>query len=58
MSGSRVGRRDLNDSQNMLFKEFLRVINAIHPRYIEMENAEGFMDTEINNFVGINNNWG
>ena len=38
---SRAGRRDVNDPRNMLFGEYVRVINEIKPRYIVLENVEG-----------------
>ena len=42
---SRAGRRDPNDPRNMLFKEYLRIINEIQPKYVVMENVEGLNDT-------------
>ena len=36
----------------MLFKEYLRVISELHPRYVVMENVEGFNDTKFDNFTG------
>src|SRR5665647_1850791 len=35
---SRAGKRDKNDPRNVLFKEYLRVISEIMPRYVIMEN--------------------
>lgn len=49
---SRAGRRNADDPRNMLFKEYLRVINEVHPRYVVMENVEGFNDTKFDNFIG------
>ena len=51
---SRAGRRDVNDPRNMLFGEYVRVINQIKPRYIVLENVEGFMDMQFMGYVGIN----
>jgi len=51
---SRAGKRDKNDPRNMLFKEYLRVISEIQPKYVIMENVEGFTDTTLDNFQGIN----
>lgn len=48
---SRAGKRDPNDPRNMLFKEYLRIIDEINPRYVVMENVEGFNDTKFMNFV-------
>jgi DNA (cytosine-5)-methyltransferase 1 len=50
---SRAGRRDSNDPRNLLFREYLRVINEIRPKYVIMENVEGFTDTRLDNFVGV-----
>ncbi len=52
---SRAGKRDPNDPRNMLFKEYLRVINEIRPSYVVMENVEGFMDTVLFDFNGLDN---
>lgn len=49
---SRAGKRNADDPRNMLFKEYLRVISELHPRYVVMENVEGFNDTKFNNFIG------
>ena len=50
---SRAGRRDPNDPRNMLFGEYVRVIDEIHPKYIVLENVEGFMDMQFFGYVGI-----
>ena len=50
---SRAGRRDINDPRNMLFGEYVRVINEIKPRYIVLENVEGFMDMQFMGYTGI-----
>lgn len=50
---SRAGRRDINDPRNMLFGEYVRVISQIKPRYIVLENVEGFMDMQFMGYVGI-----
>lgn len=50
---SRAGRRDKSDPRNMLFGEYVRVINEIKPRYIVLENVEGFMDMQFLGYVGI-----
>lgn len=50
---SRAGRRKVDDPRNLLFKEYLRVINELHPRYVVMENVEGFNDTKFYGFVGV-----
>lgn len=50
---SMAGRRDRNDPRNMLFKEYLRVINEIKPKYVVMENVEGFRNTRLDGFIGV-----
>lgn len=50
---SRAGKRDPNDPRNQLFKEYLRIINEIRPRYVVMENVEGFNDTLFYDFIGV-----
>lgn len=52
---SRAGKRDPNDPRNMLFKEYLRVISELRPDYVVMENVEGFMDTILYDFHGLDN---
>lgn len=50
---SRAGRRDKSDPRNTLFGEYVRVINEIKPKYIVLENVEGFMDMQFLGYVGI-----
>lgn len=50
---SRAGRRDINDPRNMLFGEYVRVINEVKPRYIVLENVEGFMDMQFMGYKGL-----
>ena len=50
---SRAGRRDKSDPRNMLFGEYVRVINDIRPKYIVLENVEGFMDMQFLDYVGL-----
>lgn len=53
---SRAGRRNSDDPRNLLFKEYLRVISEVNPKYVVMENVVGFMDTKFCDFVGITGN--
>ena len=53
---SRAGRRDNSDPRNMLFGEYIRVVNEIKPKYIVLENVEGFMDMQFYGYSGINGN--
>ncbi len=50
---SRAGRRNPNDPRNMLFREYLRVISEVRPRYVVLENVTGFTDTRFYGFVGV-----
>lgn len=49
---SRAGKRNSDDPRNLLFREYLRIINEIRPRYVVMENVQGFNDTKFFKFVG------
>lgn len=50
---SRAGRRDKSDPRNMLFGEYVRVINEMRPKYIVLENVEGFVDMQFMGYKGI-----
>lgn len=50
---SRAGRRDKSDPRNMLFGEYVRVISEVRPKYIVLENVEGFTDMQFMGYVGI-----
>ena len=50
---SRAGLRKKDDPRNRLFKEYLRVVSDIKPKYVVMENVEGFMDTKMDGYVGL-----
>lgn len=50
---SRAGRRDKSDPRNMLFGEYVRVINEVRPKYIVLENVEGFVDMQFLGYKGI-----
>ena len=51
---SRAGRRDKSDPRNTLFGEYVRVISQVKPKYIVLENVEGFMDMQFMGYTGIN----
>ena len=38
-----AGRRDPTDKRNQLFKEFVRVVDALQPHYVVMENVPGIL---------------
>jgi DNA (cytosine-5)-methyltransferase 1 len=40
---SLAGKRDPNDPRNILFKQFIRVVNDIKPWYVVMENVPGIL---------------
>ena len=50
---SRAGRRDKSDPRNMLFGEYVRVVSEIRPKYIVLENVEGFVDMQFMGYKGI-----
>lgn len=50
---SRAGRRDKSDPRNMLFGEYVRVISEIRPKYLILENVEGFVDMQFMGYRGI-----
>jgi len=50
---SRAGRRNSSDPRNMLFGEYVRVINEVRPKYIVLENVEGFTDMQFYGYRGI-----
>ncbi len=50
---SRAGKRDKADPRNVLFGEYVRVVSELQPKYIILENVEGFMDMEFMGYTGI-----
>lgn len=50
---SRAGLRRKDDPRNTLFKEYLRIVNDLRPRYVVMENVEGFNDTRLDGYLGV-----
>lgn len=52
---SRAGKRNANDPRNMLFHEYLRIIKDLRPKYVVMENVEGFMDMCMLDFPSVLN---
>ena len=47
------GKRDPNDPRNFLFKEYVRIISEIQPKYVCMENVVGFMDFKFYGFESL-----
>lgn len=50
---SRAGRRDKSDPRNMLFGEYVRVISEVRPKYVVLENVEGFVDMQFLGYKGL-----
>lgn len=50
---SSAGKRNAEDPRNLLFKEYLRVVSEIKPKYVVMENVEGFNSTKLADFEGV-----
>lgn len=50
---SRAGKRDKSDPRNRLFGEYVRVVSEVMPKYIVLENVEGFMDMQFLGYGGI-----
>lgn len=51
---SRAGLRNPNDPRNMLFGEYVRVVSETRPKYVVLENVEGFVDMQFFGYVGLN----
>lgn len=50
---SRAGKRKTDDPRNLLFKEYIRIVSELSPRYVVMENVVGLLDMKFYNFTGI-----
>jgi DNA (cytosine-5)-methyltransferase 1 len=50
---SRAGKRKQDDPRNFLFREYLRIVNEIRPKFVVMENVEGFLDTKLLGYSGV-----
>lgn len=46
---STIGKRDKNDPRNSLFKDFLRFVTVIEPKFFLMENVTGLLSTRTEN---------
>lgn len=51
---SLAGKRSKDDPRNLLVKHYIQVINVMRPRYFVMENVEGILSFELDNFEGLN----
>jgi DNA (cytosine-5)-methyltransferase 1 len=45
---STAGKRDFADSRNQLFKEFVRLLTGLRPKYFVMENVSGMVKGKMN----------
>lgn len=50
---SRAGLRNSDDPRNLLFGEYVRVVYELQPKYVVMENVEGFLDMQFFGYEGI-----
>lgn len=50
---SRAGKQKENDIRNFLFKEYLRIINEIKPKYLVFENVPGIIDIKFKNYISL-----
>ncbi|NFC76908.1 DNA cytosine methyltransferase [Clostridium botulinum] len=53
---SRAGRQQEEDTRNMLFKEYLRLISEVRPDYVVFENVPGILDIKFREFLSIFDN--
>ena len=51
---SLAGKRSKDDPRNLLVKHYIQVISIVRPRYFVMENVEGILSFELDNFEGLN----
>jgi len=47
---SRAGKQDEKDGRNTLFKEYIRIISEVNPKYVVFENVPGIVDVRFQNF--------
>ena len=45
---SMAGARDVDDPRGRLFEDYLKIVNAIKPKYFVMENVKGLLSMEHN----------
>lgn len=50
-STSNQKNRDINNSNNWLFKEYLRIVKSIRPNWVVFENVKGLIETENGFFL-------
>lgn len=40
---STIGKRDVNDSRNLLFNDFIRFVKVFNPKFVVIENVKGIL---------------
>lgn len=50
---SRAGKRSQDDPRNLLFHEYIRIIDETMPKYVVMENVSGFLDMQMLDFPSV-----
>jgi len=48
---STLGKRFIDDPRNKLFKEYVRIVNDIRPKFFVMENVSGILNMENGNVL-------
>lgn len=48
---STLGKRFIDDPRNKLFKEYVRIVNDIRPKFFVMENVSGILSMENGNVL-------
>ena len=51
---SMAGNRVVSDPRNSLYLEMLEIVKKVKPDYVVMENVEGILSFELDNFEGLN----
>ncbi len=46
---SMIGRRNINDPRNTLFREYLRIVEFLRPKYFVLENVKGLLTMDNGN---------
>ncbi|EOB3455088.1 DNA cytosine methyltransferase [Enterococcus hirae] len=50
---SRAGKQKENDERNTLFREYLRIISEVKPKYVVFENVTGITDIKFSNYKSL-----
>jgi DNA (cytosine-5)-methyltransferase 1 len=49
---SLAGRRDLGDPRNLLFREFVKMVGKLSPKFVMMENVVGLLSMDGGRLIG------